>query len=75
MRNMSDKEWLLRRRLNRIFHLMVIILGTIYFLYTWANPTAMRYFFIVGGPIAIIVSICELFLNVRDWLTKKKEKI
>ncbi|MBD3949132.1 hypothetical protein I4Q36_09935 [Tuanshanicoccus lijuaniae] len=69
---MSDKEWLFWRRFNRIFHLTVIIVGSIYFFYTWTNPSAMRYFFVGVMPIGFVILLCGWVMNMYDWIVRRK---
>lgn len=70
----SDQNWLLRRRLNRLAHLLLIILLAIYFVATWLRPKLMIYGIWVSLGLSLLYWPPYLFFKFKDRAAKKRQE-
>lgn len=72
-REMSDREWLIRRRLSRIFHFLLIVLGIILYYKIWRNPYLMYPLIRIAFIFVLIYYPIQWLLLIYDkWKRRKR---
>lgn len=72
-REMSDREWLIRRRLSRIFHFLLIVLGIILYYKIWRNPYLMYPVIRIAFIFVFIYYPIQWLLLIYDkWKRRKR---